>query len=419
MCLRTRIAILLFLTWPFTAATGQAFRFVDPEASRVSLYFEVSQNLIVIPARINQSSPLSMVLDSGISNTIITGLAESDTIPMNVLHRIKVGGLGDGTSIEAFYAQNNLIEIGNREDRGNMIEGDSLDIYLLANDEFELSRQLGIKVNGLVGSELFEHYLVSIDHINKKVTFHDREKFNFKRGTRNFSKIPLRIVRGKPFLDMDILQDDGSMMTVRLLIDTGASLSFWIAPVADSSIIIPDKTVRTLIGQGLNGAITGVNGRVRQARIGPFAFRNPLVSYPDSSSVAGLKLDQDRHGSLGNDVLRRFTAIFDFQGSALYLKPNKWFHSPFHYNRSGMEVEKIDPMIPIYSIYNIIDGSPAAQAGLKPGDLIEYINNIPAIMLKLDDINDILYGSSGNVVNMTVDRNREKIKIKLRLEAKI
>lgn len=420
MSFRFFAVILLTVSWPGHFLAGQtAYHLGGRESGSLTLPFELAQNLIIIPARINNSSNLKLVLDSGISNTIITGLTDADTIPLNTARKIKVGGLGDGTPIEAYYSRGNQLEITLPGDSTHGIWGDNIDIYVLTTDQFELSSQLGIRVNGLVGSDLFENFLLGIETVKKEITFHNREKFNYKKGTRNFKKIPLTIINGKAYIEMLMLQENDSAMKVNLLVDTGASLSFWIAPIADHSIVVPGKTVRSLIGQGLNGPITGVIGRVKTAAIGPFVFRNPIVSYPDSSSVAGLPLNEERHGSLGNDILRRFSVIFDFKGSTLYLKPNKWINSPFLYNRSGMDVEKMNPSIPVYSIFSVIPGSPADRAGLLPGDLIESINYIPALNLSLDDINDILYGNSGRCLLLKVDRNGEKLKVRFQLERKI
>ena len=174
-----------------------------------------------------------------------------------------------------------------------------------------------------------------------------------------------------------------------------------------------------MLGQGLNGDITGVNGRLPQARLGPFTFRKPLVAYPDSASVGEIALNQERHGSIGNDILRRFTVYMDFGGGAMYLKPNKWFYSAFSYNRSGMEIEKPYPHLPVFAVYSVMEGSPADLAGIKSGDVIEYINFIHAFNLTLDDFNHILHGEEGKSVNLRINREGILIRTRLRLEGKI
>jgi len=395
------------------------FRFRLPTDHQLTLPLEISQNLMIITVRINRSQPLRLVLDSGINNTIVTELTGKDTVSLNFARKIKVTGLGDGTSSDAWFSASNSLVIDRADGSPGGIICESSEIYVLESNQFELSKQLGISVNGLIGSELFNRFTIKIDPEIKKITFFDRDHFNRDKKTRGYKKISLNVIDGKAYTDVTLIQQDGTEVKTRLLIDTGASLSLWVAPQADTLIHVPARTVKSLLGQGLNGEISGVNGRVKEARLGPFVFKKPLVSYPDSASLGGIYLNRDRHGSIGNDLLRRFTVIMDYAGDAMYLKPNSMFKAPFSYNRSGMEVEKPVKSLPMYTVYNVIPGSPAGQAGVKAGDVIEYINYKPAYNLYLDDINNILHGGEGKVVTFRIYRDGQSLRIRFKLEEKI
>jgi len=419
-----KLPTLLGLLWMCSWISGQPqgdpkFRFMVQEDVSLTIPFDFSQNLIIIPMRINQSPPLRFVLDSGISNSIITELTGVDTLLLNFARLVKVTGLGEGSSAEAYYSAGNRLTIDHPDGLGRGLVKESGEVYVLTADQFELSKQLGFQVNGLIGSELFNQFIIQFDPIEKTILFHDRSTFNYKRLKRNYSRIPLTIKAGKAYVDVSFVQEDGSELLTHLLIDTGASLSFWISAKSDPQVKIPTKTVKAMLGQGLNGDITGINGRLLQARLGPFSFRKPLVAYPDSASVGEIALNSERHGSMGNDILRRFTVYMDFSGGAMYLKPNKWFYSSFSYNRSGMEIEKPFPQLPVFAVYSVMDGSAAYKAGIKPGDQIEYINFIPAYSLTLDDFNHILHGEEGKSVNLRINRDGKQFRTKFRLEGKI
>ncbi|MFH0760067.1 MAG: aspartyl protease family protein [Bacteroidota bacterium] len=416
------VIILLIALLPINSGQAQnpsGFHFKLYEDHQYTLPMEMSQNLMIIPVRINQSQTLRFVLDSGINNTIVTELTGADTLSLKFARQIKVTGLGDGTSVEAWFSEGNRLVIDRSDGSEGGIICESSEIYVLESNQFELSKQLGITVNGLIGSELFNQFVVKIDPEIKTITFFSRDHFNLQKKCRNYKRIPLILNGGKAYTDVILIQDDGTEVSTRLLIDTGASLSLWIAPQADTLIHMPAKTVKSLLGQGLNGEISGVNGRINEARLGPFVFKKPLVSYPDSASLGSISLNRERHGSIGNDLLRRFTVIMDYAGRSMYLKPNSNYNASFSYNRSGMEVEKPVRSLPMYTVYHVIAGSPADQAGVKAGDVIEYINYKPAFNLTLDDINNILHGEEGKIVTFRIYRDGQSLRIRYKLEEKI
>jgi uncharacterized protein YqiB (DUF1249 family) len=44
---------------------------------------------------------------------------------------------------------------------------------------------------------------------------------------------------------------------------------------------------------------------------------------PDEFSIQHVNLVEDRKGSVGGEIMRRFTVVFDYPNQKLYLKKNK------------------------------------------------------------------------------------------------
>ena len=302
---------------------------------------------------------------------------------------------------------------------GRGIIGKKMEVYVIPEDRFEFSKQFGLQINGLIGADFFTHFVVEIDYSNKLITFHKRESYNFGRKTKRHTRIPLIIEKNRPYMELEMIQENGAEINLKLLVDTGASMSMWLSLLSDQKLKLPEVTFPALLGQGLNGNITGVNGRIKSVKLGSYYINRPIVAFPDSISIAGMMSEKDRNGTLGNEILKRFHVIFDYQGQQCFLKPNKQFHDPFPYNGSGLEVEKPFYNIPVYQIYNVVPGSPADLAGIKKGDQIETINYLQAVNIELDQINSILYGTEGKTIRFRLKRDGVLIKTKFTLDNKL
>lgn len=413
--LRIGVLLIAILLSTFSGNSQERLRFTETETESLSLPFQVSQNLIILTLSINGSEPMNFVLDSGINNTIITEMTGVDTIQLHFAREVKLAGLGSGNAGTAFSSTGNTILLSQPNHTRQGIIGTDHQVYILKEDLFSLSKQLGMQVNGLIGVEFFNSFIIEIDHQAKIITFHNPETFKYTRRFRKYVEIPLQMIGSKAFVEARITQSGNPSTSVLLLIDSGASLPLWLAAHTNSQITIPTRTIPALLGQGLNGLIDGVNGRVDEFGLGSFTFENTLVSFPDSASVVGLIENTGRNGSLGNEILRRFNLVFDYPGNKLLLKPNRYLNDPFSYNKSGMEVEQPYVNLPMFVVFNTIPESPAAQAGILSGDQIMMINNLFTKKLKLDDINAILHGHQGNMVRLRISRNGESLKIKFRL----
>lgn len=83
---------------------------------------------------------------------------------------------------------------------------------------------------------------------------------------------------------------------------------------------------------------------------------------------------------------------------------------------SGMEVTNPMPGLPIFTVANIRENSPAYLAGLKENDQIISINNSSHNNMSLNDINLILQSKENRKIKMKVLRDGEEFKTSFELK---
>ena len=108
----------------------------------------------------------------------------------------------------------------------------------------------------------------------------------------------------------------------------------------------------------------------------------------------------DRNGTIGAEILRRFYVTIDYRNSRLTLRPNHKFKDDFNYNMSGMEIINPMPGLPVFTITNIRDNSPAFFAGLQENDQILSLNNSSNKTLELNDINLLLQSKENKKIKV-------------------
>ncbi|MEQ8523319.1 aspartyl protease family protein [Gracilimonas sp.] len=382
--------------------------------------FELINNLIIIEASVNGSVPLKFIVDTGVSNTLISSLPNGEEVFLESSRTVTLSGLGEGEPVEAFYADQNKLNIGR-------IEGNNVEILFLKTDIFKLSSLMGTYVHGLIGYDLFSQYAVEIDYQNKKLVLYDpvefEEKFEELPKHRKWFKLPIHIEQKKPYIELDFKHNPGVSYTqIRLLIDSGSSNAFSLYTMTHDSIVVPQSNISTLIGVGLSGNVNGYLGRVQKMKLGSeYIFEQPVVAYPDSFAIRKAFELGDRNGSLGGEVLRRFKIIFHYKGGYILLRKNKDFGDDFNYNLSGIEVNTPVPNLPIYVISDIREGSPAQKDGVQVGDIIKYINGEAAARMNLNDVLNIFQKRQDSRIRLRVQRDSlyKSFRFKLENELKV
>jgi hypothetical protein len=424
----------------------KGFHFLDKSKNHQRVNFELINNLIVIPLKIN-GKKLSFILDSGVSKTILFNITKNDSIGLKNVKKVQLQGLGKGESVDALLSYKNSISLKN-------IVNSNETIYVILQDHFDLSGKMGKTIHGIIGYNILSHFIVKVNYKFKKIDFYNPDTYAYKK-CRKCEVFPIQMYRRKPYIQAEVQLDTiGSELTfVKLLVDSGGSDAIWLFENTKKEIKTPKRFFNDILGEGLSGAIYGNRSRIPKIKLGAFEIQNPTVSFLDSVSTKNARSFQERNGSIGAGILRRFKVWFDYPNKKIMLKRNSWFSKGFNYNMTGLDVvyngkqlvkeqvavsnfdgyqrqsEKKNAISFItsfaykfkssYRIKNVIKNSPGDKVGLKKDDIILKINDKPAHELTMNDIILKFQERDQKKIKIIVSRNGKKLQYEFRLEKKV
>ncbi len=160
-------------------------------------------------------------------------------------------------------------------------------------------------VDGLVGADFFERYVVRLDPIRQMLTVAEPGTFR----TRG-SSVPLILDHDRLYVNMTLTPAGSGSETHRVRIDTGSGDA-----VSDNLVRKSRERRRSLQGVGLGQSYVDESGVFETIRIGPYTIRR---SWGPSND----------HPAVGMEILRRFTTTFDVSHGRLTLEPNSHLHDP-------------------------------------------------------------------------------------------
>ncbi|BAP30403.1 PDZ/DHR/GLGF domain protein [Chryseobacterium sp. StRB126] len=419
-----------------------SFRLIN--TPKAVIPFQLINNLIFIPININ-GADLTFMVDTGVAETILFSL-ENKELKLDNVEKIKFSGLGGNLSIDGLKSERNLARIG------DVMINNSMSLYVILSEEFNISSHVGIPVNGVIGYHFFKDHPIAIDYISKKITVYENIDV-LKRKVRKFDEFPISIEKDKPYLNADV-EMTREKKASKLLIDLGNSDAIWLFPTLIKDFVYNRPNIDDFLGRGFNGDIYGKRSRIHNFYLGDFKFEKPLTAMPDEYSIQHVNLVKDRKGSVGGEIMRRFSLIFDYPNNKLYLKKNRNFDDPFHFNMSGLDFRqdgmewqqdrvKIETQTmgstvngtvgnknevyresfqynfilkPIFAIAGVRKDSPAYEAGLKKDDKVISINGDKTSDMTLEKILEIMKSSEGRTITMIIQRQEEKLTFRFNLE---
>ncbi len=441
---RYLIVYLVLLVSLFSFSQG-TFKF-KTGVKQDKIKFKLINSLIVFPVEVN-GVELSFLLDTGVSKPIIFSLTDvKDSLLLKNTEKFYLRGLGDGDYVDAYRSKNNIFKVGKTINVNQ-------DLFIIVDQTLNFAPRLGVPIHGIIGSDLFEDFVVEINYSKSFIRLYDRFLFR-KKSHRKYSTELLRFHNTKPYIDAEI-GINNKIIPVNLLIDTGGSDALWLFEDFDQYIFPDQSYFDDYLGKGLSGNLYGKRSKINTFKLGNFRLSNVNVSFPDSASIATARNLKNRNGSLSGDILKRFNLIFDYNNKKLYFKKSNKFKQPFHYNNSGIILEHdgvriieenskgilIKPfatnndspfdkaisssnnfkykLVPSFKIAEIVKDSPADRIGLLANDIVLSINGKNAHHLTIQEIMKYFYDKDGEKIKLKIKRNNFEMDFVFYLEDKL
>jgi predicted aspartyl protease len=391
---------------------GQQLGFTINEGrKKVQVPIQIHNNLIVVPVVLNDVLPLKFIVDTGVRTCILTQKTFADILQLPYMRKYSIAGPGEEKIVEAYVTTNVSLSMPG-------VSGKGLSLLVLEEDYLELRKVLGVDVHGILGYELFSRFIVEIDYTKKIMTLSLPEKFKKRR---RFNELPMLVEDTKPFILTPLTISGDNALTAKLLIDTGASHGLLLEPSSDERICVPEKNLSSIIGRGIGGDIKGRVGRIELLKLGHFNLDNILVSFPDPNSYTDtLKAALTfRHGTIGGDVLSRFTTIYNYPQGLIYLKRNSDFKKKFYFNLSGLGIQAKGSQLSTFEIIEVRKDSPGDKIGIQTGDELISINGIPCREMRLNEVNAMLNTKPGKKIRVSILRKKVRYDLTFTLENQI
>ena len=144
-----RIFTLFLLVWVSFAWTQNGFE-IKNNRKKVTIPFKLVNNLIVVPVNVNGTN-LNFLLDTGVSETLLFSLDETEQVKFENIEKVRFTGLGNKEPFEGLKSTNNSLKIEDFVDTNHTL-------YIVLDQDINISSQVGFPINGILGYHFFKNY---------------------------------------------------------------------------------------------------------------------------------------------------------------------------------------------------------------------------------------------------------------------
>lgn len=344
----------------------------------VVIPFELITRHIVLKVRVNDSRPLSFVLDTGDKFAIID-LERAKELNLTLQGQVKMHGAGAETPTGAFVREASFTIPG--------LSGFSQRVHL-ALPIAPMAPRFGNDFDGIIGADFISEFVVEVDYPGRVIKLHDKNRFKYS-GSGESVTLKLNGA-GHPIIDAEVTPLGSAPLKAKFVVDlgSGGALALYSPFVAQHRLLGPNlKTIKALGAGGAGGQIKGQLGRVTQLKIGSFSIANPITMF--SEDKAGAFASAAIAGNIGAQVVSKFRIFLDYENERMILEPNSTLTAPFDRAYSGLSLKAEGKDYRIFRISDVLENSPASALGLQASDIITAIDGRPATEFTLTKINEM------------------------------
>lgn len=287
------------------------------KAQLAQIPFEFTGTHLFVKVQTGKSDSLRFVFDSGATGaTIDSAAAEKAGISKENRKTVSVAGSGGVQNYTMALHQS--VKLDRTEVK---------DVNLTLVNFTSLSKEMGSRLDGIIGYEILNKYVTSIDFDHRKISLHDGLK---SVDTAGYTGIPFEFSKNImiPRFPVSITLANGETFKGKVMFDTGNAFTLIVSTPFSKYHNFSGKLGETSItqGRGMNAVTQDQLANIKSMSFNGFDFGKMAIRLTVNDKAEA----KDGYlGILGIEVIKRFNVIIDYAGKKIYLKPNQSYNEAF------------------------------------------------------------------------------------------
>jgi hypothetical protein len=378
-----------------TDAQSPAYRFASGGSS-LTVPIELANDLILLKVSVNSSRPLHFIFDTGASTSVIDPQS-ARALGLRAKGKLNLGATGGSV-------QSGLIGPVSLSLTGVTVFNQTLATI----DLDALAPLFGYKIDGIIGHDFINNFVVEIDYQSGLMTLYEASSYKYSGAGES---IPIEVVDKTPYARARVVLNGREPVEGKFEVDTGGTgILFLNTPFVSKHKMLEvlTKQAQSKLG-GVGGSSAAVKAHVPAVELGSFAVKNPLVVF--AQGTEGKEGSAEYDGELGDGFFSQFKMILDYSRSQIILERSG--NVAAAKDLSGLEIMAEPPRFRTYVVNSVTENSPAAAVGIQEEDTIVAVDGQPTARLSLRELRRLFMQAGERV--LSIKRGSKTLRLRMQL----